>query len=237
MPETETKEIEEVEEEDSEYTPLPWEVYYSSTPGHIICDESSEGTINLMMAFVFFIAAYFIIDSMPFSDSSVDDVFVYAVRSICPAIGGFCLLLGIRAKWRMKKFGTSTFIIKDLSGFLGGTLKGSIQSSVDLRPTGDYSISLECVKKTVSSSGEKSSSKLTTLWKDSKAASPHTVSSRAGIPVEFSIPDTLPEGNLLDGDGQIHWTLRIYAPLPGLNYKAAFIVPVFNLRRKKLLNL
>lgn len=197
--------------------------YYSSTPGQIICDEHSDARIHFMMGIVLYGVGIYIISNMP-PAAPPDDIFVYAMWGIFPLLGSCFGVLGIRALVRMNKFGTTLLTIRNMNGTIGGSLNGTIQSTVELKPKGDYSLTLECIEKIATSENK---SKLKTRWKGNTTYRSQAVSSKAGIPVSFTIPAQLPESNLSHGHGQIQWILSIEAPTSGLNYKAKFVVPVF----------
>ena len=206
--------------------PKPWLRYYSDVEGQIQCDESSEAWVYFAMTALFVGIAVTIFYYTSFGDPR-DDVLIYLIRSVFPVIALGCLILAMRAHIRMKKFGISTFQIKNERGILGQDLSGTIITSTEIRPRGDFKVSLECVEKKVTSAGNKSSTRHVILSKEKTQISANSVSSRIGIPVKFAIPTHLPPSNPLEGNGQICWILRIAAATPVLNYRAAFVVPVF----------
>lgn len=199
----------------------PWSSFYRETPGKIVYDESSEPFMHIMMALIFFAVGYFISTELPFDDPR-DDIFVYCVRGIFPLLGGYFLFLGARARIRMRKFGTSTLTIKNARGVIGGTLSGTIQCSKEFQPKGPYRLSLACMERKVTEDGERTSKKAVTVWSDQKSVDSAQAHASAGIRVDFSIPKNLPPST-----GWVYWTLKVSAPMPGVNYQASFTVPVF----------
>jgi hypothetical protein len=218
------------EEDLDNYNPnAPWESY-TDREGKVICTESSSSRISLYMALLFFGLSYPIAIQMPF-DKSSDEFFVFAVRSICPLIGGLSLIHAVRSYIRMKKFGISSFYINDKTGFLGGALTGSIKTTVEVKPNKDYTVSLECLETKVSSGSSGSSqTRHVVLWKGSNKIPRMHFKSTEGMPVSFNLPADLPESNNIGGHGHISWFVRIFAQTPGLNYNASFSVPVFRKR-------
>ena len=216
------------EDDDVPYkAPKPWDEFYEKTRGHIVCDESSESRMHFYMGIIFYGVSYYISTQFLFDDPR-DDVFIYAIRGVPLAIATLFFFLGIKAYIRTKKFGISTCIIKNDTGILGGSLSGTIQSTSEIHPSGDYKITLECIEKKVNTQGsENSRPRYNTIWKGKASVPSNAVSSRAGIPFSFSIPSNVPPSNFLGGDGHIRWALKIEAPTPGFNYKAQFSVPVF----------
>lgn len=209
-----------------DYELKPWLQFYPHTPGKIACDETSDGRVTMLTSLFFFAMGIYIYTQVEF-ENPTDDIFLYALVGIGPLIGCICLLTGVRAMIRTRKFGISTVTIKDERGVVGKTLTGTIQNTVEVRPNGAYAFSLQCRERYYVETKNGSSSRHRILW-DTKLEVPSaTASSVAGIPFSIQIPAGVRQSNPSPGSGEIQWVLSVTAPTPGVNYKASFIVPVY----------
>lgn len=208
----------------------PWEQFYPDRPGELKCDEHSNARMHVFTALVLFGFGYYVYTQTSLENSS-DDLFLYALRGIFPAIGVFLLLLAFRASARMKKFGISTLTIKDNAGVLGKTLSGTLRTSVELRPTGPYHVTLECLETYKTGNDAESKTRQRSVWKGSTSIAAQTASSIAGIPISVEIPIHLPHSKPNAGLGGIRWVLTVSAPMPGVDYKSSFNVPVYKADR------
>lgn len=197
-----------------------------STDGIIICDERTGLVTNFILGIVLAAIAIPISRAISFDDPR-DYGFVYCIRGIFPAIG---LLIWVTTLWkyfRSRKYGVSSFQVDNKTGRLGDKLSGTIKTSVEVIPKNEFIISLECIETKVSSgTNDSSRTSYVTRWKDEVKIGARTASSQTGLPVSFTVPANMPPSNNLGGDGQIRWIVRAYAATRGLNYKAAFVVPV-----------
>jgi hypothetical protein len=146
------------------------------------------------------------------------------------AIGAYIAAKATRDALRAKKFGHTT--LEAGPGRLGETLHGLVRTERDLAPTGDYHISLKCLRTTFVSGGRDNRGhhvdKL--IWSGSRAIAADSVRSSAGIAFAFDLPaDALPSRGppvQTTSDGDVRWILEMTAPLPGLDFYAVFAVDV-----------
>jgi hypothetical protein len=143
---------------------------------------------------------------------------------------GFALLLVtgyLFLRWR--KYHDSVFQMADVPGVIGGKLAGVIRTAATVRPDDGYRLTLYCIRRHTSGSGDNRTTTETILWQDQQTIL-HGLSeadfSQTAIPVLFGIPyDARPtEGS---GDDLVFWRLEVTADVPGIDYKATFEVPVF----------
>ena len=168
------------------------------------------------------------------------------------AYGLYHFTKGLWATLRGRKFGTSTLHIQSGDVRMGAPLKGMIRTAVELHPTSDYEIRLQCIETFAMSrgSGETSRNVDRIRWESSTKVAPASVNSKKGIPFEFTLPSPFEKsassepGSMVSAVAVIgipglqgvfahnrspdatRWIVTIDAPLPGLDYHAFFGVIV-----------
>ncbi|MCB0335943.1 MAG: hypothetical protein KDD62_06540 [Bdellovibrionales bacterium] len=146
------------------------------------------------------------------------------------ALGLIPLVFAIRATLRHFRFGYSTCIIDGKAGVIGSSMKGRIQCSSDIQPTGDYKVALKCVEHYETGAGKNRRTKTKIHWQASNRISAAEVRMQSGIPFEFSLPTSVPETASQLTNGEVQWQLEISAPVSGVDYLALFVIPVFKLQ-------
>lgn len=146
-------------------------------------------------------------------------------------VGAALLLLFIYQLLSVRKSGRSEFHMH--RGCVGGVLEGQIETRARLEPASTLRLRLECLTQTshpaspVSGAPPVNSENI--LWLAEATVAPARLAwngHRTAIPVRFAIPaDCLPTG-AADGWQPVSWRLVAEAGLPGLDYFAAFDVPV-----------
>ncbi|RWB53701.1 hypothetical protein [Mesorhizobium sp.] len=145
----------------------------------------------------------------------------------------YSLLKAIRDTLRVRKFGTTTLVAGP--AMAGRRFEGSVRSSRDLAPDGDYTVQLKCIRTyrvggpIVNTGGtQKSTYKDELKWQETIAVPCASIRSSAGIPFAFQIP---PEALASKGppiyervDGNVRWILTVSAPMRGLDYYAVFAI-------------
>lgn len=146
---------------------------------------------------------------------------------VLAAIGAVLLVRATRATIRKKKFGWST--LAPPTARVGGLYRGTLVTSRDIEPTGDFKVTLKCLKRTLSKSDSEGRSRSTDKVLHKQVTSiPAGGKSSLGLPVEFMIPGGLPRSGSTkkDPDGQVRWVVTISAPTRGVNYQATFAIQV-----------
>jgi len=150
-------------------------------------------------------------------------------------IGLYSLLKAIRDTLRVRKFGTTTLVAGTAKP--GQIFEGVLRSSRNLAPDGDYTVLLSCIRtyrvggpNPHATAADKAVYKDELRWEGKQVVPRNSVQSSAGIPFVFSIPaDALPSHGppvYERVDGNVRWILTVTAPMPGLDYYAAFAVDV-----------
>ncbi|WFP74232.1 hypothetical protein [Mesorhizobium sp. WSM4906] len=145
----------------------------------------------------------------------------------------YSLLKAIRDTLRVRKFGTTTLVCGP--AIAGRRFEGSLRSSRDLTPGGDYRVQLRCIRTyrvggpvVVTSGTQKSTYKDELRWQETVVVPSASIRSSAGIPFAFQIP---PDALASKGPpiyervhGNVRWILTVTAPMRGLDYYAVFAI-------------
>ena len=152
------------------------------------------------------------------------------IALLFPAIGVGLAVWAIYAVLQWRKFGNSEFEMFSNPGVLGGYLEGRIHTNIRQRPTDDFALTLSCIRKETTGSGDSRSTREKVLWQDSfdvpantLLAGPHG----ASVPVWFAIPYDAGPATDTEDDDPVIWRLEVAAELPGVDYSTHFDVPVF----------
>jgi hypothetical protein len=146
-------------------------------------------------------------------------------------VGLFPLIGAGMAMWcaylwlRRLKWGASEFEMAAVPGVLGGPLAGVIHAPSGIRPADGFRLRLVCNESTSETRGGKSSTNVEARWESEQSIHREFISGSGGgthIPVKFLVPYDLPPS----GD-DITWKLEVTAETLGIDYFAAFDVPVF----------
>ena len=131
-------------------------------------------------------------------------------------------------QWR--KFGQSVFQMASVPGVLGGELAGVIRTAAHIQPEEGFQVTLNCIQRRTTGSGDKRSTQEEILWQDEQIIVRQLGQSDAdpsAIPVLFAIPYNCRPTDETHSNNQTIWRLKVAARVPGIDYAAAFDVPVF----------
>lgn len=149
---------------------------------------------------------------------------------IFPAVGVILLIATAVSVSRLRKYGRSMFEMASVPGVIGGQLAGVIRVSKKVQPEGGFHITLGCIQKTVTGSGDSQSTHETILWQEEQTIARELRQAdpeRTAIPVLFQIPFDCHATDDANANDQTIWRLEAKAKTPGLDYAAAFDLPVF----------
>lgn len=142
--------------------------------------------------------------------------------AIFPAVGVFLFTWWWTAYRHRRLYGDSTLRLATLPGVIGGRLAGAVVAPSAVRDAEKIRLALTCTH-TV---GDGEDQKTRTVWSDEhhlKDTLETGETGRVGLPVNFVIPSDC----LSSDEDVIKWKLTARAELPGVDYDAEFIVPVF----------
>lgn len=136
----------------------------------------------------------------------------------------------VRATVRRERFGKTYFEFDSLPFSPGARLTGRIHLRLDPVPSRGVDVTLSCVRKTTTGSGDDRSTVKTVLWQADQNVPPASITMDAlarAIPVEFAIPADAYVTDRDNSSDQVLWVLHAQADVPGVNYSDDFEVPVF----------
>lgn len=157
-------------------------------------------------------------------NSSPAIVFVFA------AVGLLLLAGAAYAASRQWKFGRSICSIDRLPIEPGQRFNGQIEHRGTQVPDAGYRFVLSCVNRIITGGGRNRSASTQTLWETEQRvsgtlAAPSPFGMR--VPFAFDLPADAPSSDLSNPNDLMLWQLAVAAELPGIDYKAAFELPVF----------
>jgi hypothetical protein len=126
---------------------------------------------------------------------------------------------------RRLKWGVSEFEMAAVPGVLGGPVAGVIHAPGGIRPADGFRLRLVCNESTSETRGGETSTNVDARWDSEQTIHRELVSGSGGgahIPVKFLVPYDLPPSGK-----DITWKLEVKAETLGIDYFAAFEVPVF----------
>ncbi len=141
------------------------------------------------------------------------------------AIGFFA----VRNTMQHLRFGESRCRIQGKAGVVGKKMTGVITTTKAVEPKGDYTIILQCYESYSVGHGKNRRTQVKTHHQSEQKVPSGGKNSTLGIPFSFDIPNYAPETAYQISRGAVQWQLRISAPLEGVDYGAAFEVPVFKM--------
>jgi hypothetical protein len=156
--------------------------------------------------------------------SSAEEAGVY-VALLFPLIGAGMLGYALYLSWRRYVYGVPLFIMDRIPGVLGGTLSGRITVRVEFLPEAEVGLRLSCVRRVTTGSGKNRSTREEILWQNEQKV--HG-SAGGGVPVRFTLPVDLPPSTPPGpADSSILWRLEASMQVPGVDFAATFLLPVF----------
>ena len=143
-----------------------------------------------------------------------------------PLVGIGLLVAAVWATLRWWKFGDSVFELATLPGIIGGPLEGTIRLRTVLRPDAGFKLRLCNIRSVTEGSGKNRSTREPILSQQE-----HQVPAGSGdaIPVAFAVPADGVDTDTADPSNRVLWRLEASASVPGVDYAAAFEVPVFKI--------
>jgi hypothetical protein len=145
------------------------------------------------------------------------------VALLFPAVGLGLLVWAVRATIRYRRFGISRFELTTLPAVVGHTLEGTVRTPSGLRPPEGFRLVLSCIRRETRGTGRNRSTTERILWQDER----RTMAGGVGVPVAFALPaDAVPTDPRASND-RVLWRLSVTGEVPGVDYAAAFEIPVF----------
>ena len=206
----------------------PWLQNPNWNDGVITAYGKGELFFSLFVASIWNLVSVPIVISI-FSASHKAKLFYLII--IVPIIGIALIIWAIRNILKIKKFGTSVFIMDLLPGVIGGKLSGRIITSINIMPENGFRVHLSSIKRVATSSGRHPSVSETIIWEDYYVVERELLYkdlTRSEIPILFSIPFSCKNSSVASSVGEtVLWRLSVVADLAGIDYNVSFEVPVF----------
>ena len=150
------------------------------------------------------------------------------VIALFPLVGAGLLMAAIYLTARRMKFGKCVLEFQRVPGRIGGWLAGTIRTSASLDSSDGIHLQLKCVNRITTGAGKNSSTSEYVLWQDRQTLAGRVPREGVGLalPGSFAIPaDCL--ATRPGSRDEILWRLVAWTPEPGIDFKATFTVPVF----------
>lgn len=146
-----------------------------------------------------------------------------------PIAGIALLLLAIYQTLRRAKYGISLCRIERAPIPVGSTLRGELQVRLHEPPPAGFALRLACVRRTVTGSGKNRSTHERILWQDEQTVTHGVMPSPHGmrVPFRFDVPFECDPCDFTNPNDTVVWRLDATAEVPGIDYQAAFELPVF----------
>ena len=204
----------------------PWKWQEDWAAG-MIKSNRGAGAVGLTLFALFWNAISWTVFGAFMMSDEPDEWWAMLFVSLFPLVG-LCLAGGAVYLWlAYRRWGISTFEMAEVPGVVGGKLAGVVHAPGGLKPAEGFAVTLSCIRKVESGSGEDRSTRDDILWQTDAVIIRELVEddpTATIIPVEFYIPySTQPT----DDDSRTRWEVGVHAKVPGIDYRAEFVVPVF----------
>jgi hypothetical protein len=161
-----------------------------------------------------------------FRQKNPASIFVLAFGSL----GVILTVRAIRATIRHERFGNSYLEFDSLPFSLGNRATGRIHLRFETQAEHGIDLTLKCVRRVITGSGNNRNTTNITLWQADKNVPSGAVTpgplGRA-IPIDFELPAEGLQTDHNNSSDQILWLLHAKADVPGVNYTDDFELPVF----------
>jgi len=149
---------------------------------------------------------------------------------VFPLVGIVLLVWAVRNVLRWRRYGRSVLILETIPGVVGGALQGTVHVGSRLEPEGPYRLTLNCIRRHTTGSGDDRSTTETILGQEERqvpAAAAGLGPSGPALPIVFAIPFDSYATDFSKPDDQVLWRLEVTAPARGIDFATSFEVPVF----------
>ena len=146
-----------------------------------------------------------------------------------PLVGVLLFFFAIYHTLRRAKYGVSLCRIERSPIPVGSTLRGELEVRLHEPPPAGFALRLACVRRTVTGSGKNRSTHERILWQDEQTVMHGVMPSPHGmrVPIRFDVPFDCEPCDYANPNDTVLWRLHATADVPGIDYQAAFELPVF----------
>lgn len=146
-----------------------------------------------------------------------------------PLAGALLLINAVRLTIRRLRFGGSTLLLDAVPVPVGGVLRGTVEVPHSLSRVSGVKIRLVALAKR-RHGGSTSDSIACHEEREIHPSMLRLTGEGVAIPIEIAVPDDAPATDTSDSALQVFWRLDVHAAVPGVDYHAAFDIPVFRSR-------
>jgi hypothetical protein len=143
-----------------------------------------------------------------------------------PLVGAVLVINAVRLTIRMLRFRASTLLLDAVPVPIGGMLRGTVEVPHSL--TGVSGVRIGLVALARRHNGRSTSDSI--ACHEKRELDPSLLRRTADgvmIPIEIAVPADAPPTDTSDSILQVFWRLNVDAVVPGVDYHAAFDIPVF----------
>ncbi|MBP1625264.1 MAG: putative cytochrome c family protein [Acidobacteria bacterium] len=154
---------------------------------------------------------------------------VVKIVSLFELVGLGILVWIVRQTWAWLRYGGSVLELASTPGVIGGKLEGQIQTGIHTFPAKPVRLVLTCLRRRRVKRRKESDTTTDVLWQaDRTVGTSRFIRGQHGltIPLSIAIPYGLPGTDSSNPDDEIHWQLALSSDLPGVDFRAEFLVPV-----------
>jgi hypothetical protein len=152
------------------------------------------------------------------------------VALLFPLVGVILLCTALYGTMRRLRYGKSVCHFGNTPLAIGHTVHGDVELHSGVAPEAGWKLHLACVRAVTTGTGKSRHTKETVLWDDERtvpamSVTPSPVGLR--VPFDFVTPPGAASTDLRDSVDRLFWRLSVSAEVPGIDYKAAFLLPFF----------
>ena len=147
--------------------------------------------------------------------------------SVFPVTGILLVGLSTVAQRRPRKFKNVRFKLSGVPCVIGGKLQGRLEVEFVFPPGTTVDFSVNCVRSYVTGRGDNRTRWERILWQERKTVTVETDGLTSYVPIEVTLPYDAKETDSRNPDDEILWKVITHSKVPGLDFNAIFILPVF----------
>jgi len=146
---------------------------------------------------------------------------------LLPVVGFLLVGQSVVASLRARKFKDVRLKLSSVPCVIGGKLHGTVEADFIFPPGTTIDFTVNCVRSYVSRSGSDRTRWERTLWQERQTLAIATDGRTSYAPFEITLPYDAKETDTRNPDDEILWRVTARSKLPGLDFNAIFILPVF----------
>jgi len=147
--------------------------------------------------------------------------------SVFPVTGFLLVGLSTVAQLRARKFKNVRFKLSGVPCVIGGKLQGRLEVEFVFPAGTTVDFSVNCVRSYVTGRGDNRTRWERILWQERKTVTVETDGLTSYARIEVTLPYDAKETDSRNPDDEILWKVITSSKLPGLDFNAIFILPVF----------